>query len=150
MAFEENARTYMEQVRNDGEIDILADLMTEEVSVMGSDLVMTPKEHGELIGDIRAAFPDYHVAIDDLWYDEDDDVGFIRFTATGTFENELVFSPDLEMKLTFEPTGESFSYSGVYVGRFEDGMVSEIGGHVDELGMFVDIGILPELSEFAA
>lgn len=149
-AFEENARTYVEQVRNEGDVDLLADLMAGEISVMGEDLVLTPELHGESIRDIRAAFPDYHVAIEDLWFDEDASVGFINFTATGTFENELVFRPDLETELRFEPTGEAFEYGGVYIGVFEGDTVVEIGGYVDELSMFVDLGIVPELSELAA
>lgn len=150
MAFEENSRTYVEQVRTGGDFDLLPELMAEECPIMGTDIVVTPEMHEDTLRRLHAAFPDYEVVIDDLWFDEDSDMGVIHVTESGTFENELVLKPDWEGELTFEPTGESFEFSGVYIGKFDGDKVVEMGGYIEELEMFTQLGILPELSELAA
>jgi steroid delta-isomerase-like uncharacterized protein len=80
----------------------------------------------------RAAFPDVHIAIDDLIAAGDKVV--TRYTATGTHQGELMGIP---------ATGKKISITGVSIYRFANGQIVEDWAEFDQLGMLTQLGVIP-------
>lgn len=85
-----------------------------------------------VFGTLYQAFPDLHVAIDDLIAEDDKVVS--RNTVTGTHHGELLGRP---------PTGKSISYNEVFIFRLADGRITETWGVVDTLTVMRQIGAIP-------
>jgi steroid delta-isomerase-like uncharacterized protein len=78
------------------------------------------------------AFPDLHVAIEDVVAEGDKVV--YRNTVTGTHQGEYRGLP---------PTGRSVTYNEIFIIRFADGRIAEIWGVVDVLAQLKQLGVLP-------
>ena len=79
-----------------------------------------------------AAFPDGHVAIEDL-VAEGDKVT-CRYTFTGTHQGSLMGIP---------PTGKRVSINGITILRFAGGRCVERWTQVDFLGLMQQLGVIP-------
>ncbi|MFW6724476.1 ester cyclase [Streptomyces sp. MAR4 CNY-716] len=86
----------------------------------------------EVFATLHRAFPDLHIAVDDLIAEDDKLVA--RQTVTGTHEGEY---------MGHAPTGRSVTYREIFVMRFEDGRVAETWGVVDVLAQLRQLGLLP-------
>lgn len=86
----------------------------------------------EVFGRLHRAFPDLHVMIEDLIAEGDKVVA--RNTVTGTHQGEYMGLP---------PTGESITYSEIFIFRFADGLVAETWGVVDVLSQLRQLGAVP-------
>jgi predicted ester cyclase len=78
------------------------------------------------------AFPDLHIAVEEM-IAEDDRVA-VRNTVTGTQTGEYLGGP---------PTGRPVRYSEMFVLRFAGGRVTEIAGVVDVLSQLRQLGSVP-------
>ncbi|MFB4278317.1 MULTISPECIES: ester cyclase [unclassified Nonomuraea] len=78
------------------------------------------------------AFPDIHVAIEDLIAEGDKVVS--RNTVTGTHLGEFRGLP---------PTGRSITYNEIFIVRLDGGRVVEIWGVVDALSQLRQLGAIP-------
>ncbi|MFI6364985.1 ester cyclase [Nocardia sp. NPDC050630] len=78
------------------------------------------------------AFPDIHVAVEDV-IAEGDKVVF-RNTVTGTHQGEYRGLP---------PTGKSVAYNEIFIVRFADGRIAEIWGVVDVFSQLRQLGAIP-------
>jgi steroid delta-isomerase-like uncharacterized protein len=78
------------------------------------------------------AFPDIHVAVEDVIAEGDRVV--TRNTVTGTHQGDFLGLP---------PTGKSVSYNEIFVVRFADGRIAEIWGVVDALAQMKQLGMIP-------
>jgi steroid delta-isomerase-like uncharacterized protein len=78
------------------------------------------------------AFPDLHVAVEDVIAEGDKVV--CRNTVTGTHRGEFRGLP---------PTGNSVRYSEIFIFRFVDGRIAEIWGVVDVLSQLRQLGAVP-------
>jgi steroid delta-isomerase-like uncharacterized protein len=78
------------------------------------------------------AYPDLHVAVEDLIAEGDKVVG--RNTVTGTHQGEYLGLP---------PTGRSVAYNEIFIFRFADGRIAEIWGVVDVLAQLKQLGAIP-------
>ncbi|MEV4179081.1 ester cyclase [Nonomuraea sp. NPDC049709] len=78
------------------------------------------------------AFPDIHVAIEDLIAEGDKVVS--RNTVTGTHLGEFRGLP---------PTGRSITYNEIFIVRLDGGRVVEIWGVVDTLSQLRQLGAIP-------
>jgi steroid delta-isomerase-like uncharacterized protein len=78
------------------------------------------------------AYPDLHVAIEDLIAEGDKVVG--RNTVTGTHQGEYLGLP---------PTGKSVAYNEIFIFRFAGGRIAEIWGVVDVLSQLKQLGAIP-------
>lgn len=78
------------------------------------------------------AFPDLHVAVEDLIAAGDRVV--CRNTVTGTHRGEYLGRP---------PTGKAVRYGEIFVFRFAAGRVAETWGVVDVLSQLRQLGMLP-------
>jgi steroid delta-isomerase-like uncharacterized protein len=77
------------------------------------------------------AFPDLHVAVEDLIAEGDKIV--IRNTVTGTNNGEYMGRP---------PTGRPVRYNEIFIFRFENGRIVETWGVVDVLAQMRQLGVL--------
>jgi steroid delta-isomerase-like uncharacterized protein len=78
------------------------------------------------------AFPDLHVAVEDV-IAEGDKVA-CRNTVTGTHQGEYMGLP---------PTGKSVTYNEIFIVRFAGGRIAEIWGVVDVLSQMRQLGTIP-------
>jgi predicted ester cyclase len=81
---------------------------------------------------LHRAFPDLHVAIEDLIEEGDKVVG--RNSVTGTHRGEY---------LGRRPTGRSVTYNEIFIFRFAGGRIAEIWGVVDVLSQLKQLGVIP-------
>ena len=83
-----------------------------------------------MFGELRAAFPDLHVAVEHM-VATDDELAF-AYTVTGTQRGPLMGHP---------ATGKTVSFRGMQISRFDsDGKLVERWGSSDELGMLRQLG----------
>ena len=78
------------------------------------------------------AFPDLHVAVEDVIAEGDKVVS--RNTVTGTHQGEYRGVP---------PTGKSVTYREIFVMRFAGGRIAEIWGVVDVFSQLRQLGMIP-------
>jgi len=81
---------------------------------------------------LHRAFPDLHVAVEDLIAEGDKVVG--RNTVTGTHQGEY---------MGLRPTGKSVAYDEIFIFRFASGRIAEIWGVVDVLSQLKQLGLIP-------
>ncbi|WP_308280389.1 ester cyclase [Streptomyces lincolnensis] len=79
------------------------------------------------------AFPDIHVAVEDVIAEGDRVVS--RNTVTGTHRGEF---------RGLAPTGRAVRYDEIFVFRFEDGRIAEIWGVVDVFTQLRQLGVLSD------
>jgi steroid delta-isomerase-like uncharacterized protein len=87
----------------------------------------------EVFATLYRAFPDLHVAVEDVIAENDKVVS--RNTVTGTHLGEYLGRP---------PTGRSVTYNEIFIFRFADGRVVETWGVVDVLSQLRQLGLLPK------
>ena len=120
---------------NAGDIDGFGDLMADgfvEHEEMG-DAAAGKAGALEFFRGLRAAFPDMHMAVEDLIADGDKAVA--RFRATGTHQGEFMGIP---------ATGRSIDVQGIDIMRFDGaGLVCEHWGVTDTMAMMQQLGVVP-------
>jgi steroid delta-isomerase-like uncharacterized protein len=79
------------------------------------------------------AFPDVHVAVEDVIAEGDKVV--CRNTVTGTHQGEYRGLPS---------TGRSVTYNEIFIFRFAGGRIAEIWGVVDVFSQMRQLGLVPE------
>lgn len=77
------------------------------------------------------AYPDLHVAVEDLIAEADKLVS--RNVVTGTHQGEYLGLP---------PTGRSVTYNEIFIFRFDDGRIAETWGVVDVLAQLRQLGAI--------
>lgn len=85
-----------------------------------------------VISSLRRAFPDFHLAIEDLVVSGD--CAWARMTATGTHEGPFMGHP---------PTGRRMRIDVFDVIRVADGRMVEHWGVPDRLGVLMQLGLVP-------
>jgi steroid delta-isomerase-like uncharacterized protein len=84
----------------------------------------------EVFARLHRAFPDVHVAVEDLIEEGDKVVG--RNTVTGTHRGEYMGLP---------PSGKTVTYTEIFIFRFADGRVAETWGVVDVFSQMRQLGV---------
>lgn len=127
------ARRLLEEVLNEGRLDLIDELVAED-AVEHEPL---PISTGEMRSDLRAwltalrsAFPDYHVQIEDV-VSQGDKVA-IRERITGTNLGSLLGMP---------PTGRSISVDGFDLVQVRDGKIVQHWGLTDGWAMAHQLGL---------
>ncbi|WP_280351350.1 ester cyclase [Nocardia abscessus] len=123
---------------NSGDVEVIAKTIDE---VVAPDLLFHAPVPVDATGAqalqqvwavLLRAFPDIHVAVEDV-IAEGDKVVF-RNTVTGTHQGEYRGLP---------PTGKSVTYNEIFIVRFADGRIAEIWGVVDVFAQMRQLGIIP-------
>ena len=86
----------------------------------------------EVFARLHTAYPDLHVAIEDLIAEGDKVVS--RNVVTGTHRGEYMGIP---------PTGKAVSYNEIFIFRFVNGRIAETWGVVDVLSQLKQLGAGP-------
>jgi steroid delta-isomerase-like uncharacterized protein len=130
--------TRFEEAMSSGDWDLISRTIDELVAP--DALIRTPlpieATGAELLkavfGRLHRAFPDLHIAIEDVIAEGDKVV--IRNTVTGTHQGEYMGLP---------PTGRSITYKEIFIFRVVDGRVVETWGVVDVLSQLRQLGAIP-------
>lgn len=86
----------------------------------------------QVLATLHRAFPDLHVAVEDLIAEGDKVVS--RQSVTGTHKGEYMGRP---------PTGKSVAYNEIFVFRFADGRIAEVWAVVDVLTQLRQLDAVP-------
>jgi predicted ester cyclase len=81
---------------------------------------------------LRTAFPDIRYTVEDTIECGDKSVG--RLTASGTMSGDFAGMP---------ATGKHATWTEIHIARVANGQVVEHWGLVQELGMLVQLGVIP-------
>ncbi len=128
------ARRYVEEVINKGNLAVIDELAAADFVEHSPFPGQAPGIEGEeqLIGMMRAAFPDLHSTIEDLIAEGDKVV--LRATTRGTHKGEFMGIP---------PTGKQVTVTEIHIIRFVGGKGVEHWGEVDMMGMMQQLGVAP-------
>lgn len=135
------ARERVEALFNRRELDRVEEFVTE-------DFVNHEAWEGEdpgyegfrlRLARLHDAFPDLHMQVHEVM--ADGDLVAYRATLTGTHEGKL---------FGMEPTGKSFQVEHMHMLRMRDGKASEHWAARDDLGMLMQLGIIPPMGPKAA
>ena len=135
----ETSRRGIEEAFNAGNLDVIDEISSDDF--VGHDPMAGDggtEASKQQVAAYREAFPDIEITIDEI-FDAGDKV-VMRWTAQGTFENEL---------MGLKPTHEVGSpVRGITIDRYEGGKIAESWSLWDTLTLMRDIGAIP--SEAAA
>lgn len=129
------ARRYMEELWNQGKLDVAGELVTGNYAVYDPG---TPGRQGGVEGEqqavslYRSAFPDLHFTVEDIVV-EGDRVA-LRWSSSGTHLGELMGIP---------PTGRQAGPTGMSIFRVVDGRIAENWHNWDTLGLLQQLGVIP-------
>ncbi len=131
----------IEEVWNsDGDLDVIDDLVAKDVVYHSPMMDMEGRdEYREAAKEARTIFTDLEMSVEDV-VPTDEKVA-VRYIVRGTHSGEM---------MGIEPTDERIEMTGILIDRIEDGKIQERYDNADELGMFVQLGVveLPEMEEF--
>lgn len=126
------ARRMVDEVVNDGNIDLIDELLGPDFVDHSTPPGVPPTREGAkaLMAALRQAFPDLHATVDDVIAEGDRVVQ--RTTAQGTMRGELMGMP---------ASGRSATWEQIHIIRFADGKEVEHWAVNDQLGMLVQLGL---------
>ena len=139
MSTEQNkvkVRRVIEEVFNKGNLSVAEEIMANDyVYHMGQGMEFKgPDGFKQLAIIFRNAFPDLHMAVEDM-IAEGDKVA-ARFTLRGTHKGDL---------MGIAPTGKQFTTTGNVIIRFAGGKEVEAFGAADMLAMYQQLGVAPPI-----
>jgi predicted ester cyclase len=122
------------EVLNDGKFEVLDELFAPNFVDHFAQPGVPPTSEGlkQSLKALKSAFPDLRYTIDDAIVCGDQVVH--RLSATGTMKGDFMGIP---------ATGKRASWTEIHVGRGVDGRLTEHWAVVDQLGMLVQLGIVP-------
>jgi steroid delta-isomerase-like uncharacterized protein len=124
---------FIEEAFNGGNLKVLPDLISpEHVSHLPTGDHYGPEGVRIDIAGFRSAFPDLHLALEDMY--EVDERVFYRFIARGTHEGAF---------LGLAATGRRVRVEGIGIDRFDCGQMVERWVQYDSWGLLQQLGVLP-------
>ena len=135
------ARRVVEEVWNKGNLDVLNEAVAP--NYVGHD-TLGPQIQGlegfkKRVHSIRAAFPDLHATVEDIF--QDGDVVITRVHSRGTHKGNFQ---------GIAPTGKRCDVEGITISRFSDDKVVEAWIQVDALALLQQMGAVPPLGQLKA
>src|ERR1700722_7264363 len=132
-------RKFLEEVINQNRMDRATDLVVEDFVELDPLPGQRQGREGlkEVLGMMRAAFPDIHWAVEEMVGEGDKVV--TRFTWTGTHRGSFMGIP---------ATGKSVSVKGVVIDQLEGGKMSNSRILMDSLGMLQQLGVGPSAKPY--
>lgn len=127
-------RRWFQQVWNEGRIQTVYDLMAPAAVARGQRgaevEIRGPEEFAKFVGEIRGAFPDIKIKIEDIFGADDKVV--MRWSAVMTHTGDGLGLP---------ASGRTVHSRGISIARFADGKIVEGWDNWDQLGMLEQIGV---------
>ncbi|MDT7878020.1 MAG: ester cyclase [Candidatus Caldarchaeales archaeon] len=124
---------YVDSV-NRGKLDIINNEVLDRNFVyhgIGEESQLSKEEYLNFLHEVRQAFPDFNVCIDEL-VAEDERVAY-RMTVSGTHKGEFK---------GIAPTGKKFTVSTMGIVLFKNGKIAEEWEIYDAMGVLVQLGAL--------
>jgi steroid delta-isomerase-like uncharacterized protein len=127
-------RKFIEEVINQNRIDRANDLVVEDFVELDPLPGQRQGREGlkEVLGMMRAAFPDMHWAVEEMIAEGDTVV--TRFAWTGTHRGEFLGVP---------ATGRSVAVKGVVIDQLDGGKMTRSRILMDSLGMMQQLAVVP-------
>jgi steroid delta-isomerase-like uncharacterized protein len=130
-------RRYIEQVINEQRYDLTDEFLIDTVEFHGvGPSIIGRKAVAEWYAIFGAAFPDWHMTIDDIVGEGDKVV--VRCTGTGTHQGEFQGIP---------ATGKPFTQYTIIIYRLTNGKIVEARLQTDMLSMMQQLGLMPASQE---
>ena len=126
-------RRLIEEGFNEGNLDVADEMFSPdfvEHQNFGRNHPPRPEGAKAVIASLRRAFPDFHLAIEDLAVDGD--TVWLRMTGTGTHDGPFMGHP---------PTGRRMRTDVFDAQRVENGRIVEHWGVPDRLGTLFQLGL---------
>ena len=122
------------EVLNNGNFGLLDELVATNFVEHTTQPGVPPTREGfkQALKALKTAFPDLHYVIEDSI--ETGDRIVHRLTASGTMKADF---------MGISATGKRAIWTEIHIGRVADGRLAEHWGLVDQLGMLVQLGIVP-------
>ena len=122
------------EIFNDGNVGLIDEIYAPDFVNRTAQPGMAPTREGfkQWATAFRTAFPDIHYTIEDSI--EAGDKFVSRLTATGTMRGDFAGMP---------ATGKHATWTEIPIVRTANGQVVEHWGLVQELGMMVQLGVIP-------
>lgn len=122
------------EVLNSGNFGLIDELMAPDFVEHFAQPGVPPTREGfkQAAIALKTAFPDLHYVIEDSI--ETGDRIVHRLTASGTMKGDFMGIP---------ATGKRATWTEIHIGRVANGRLTEHWGLVDQLGMLVQLGIVP-------
>jgi steroid delta-isomerase-like uncharacterized protein len=122
------------EVLNNGNFALLDEIVATDFVDRTTQPGVSPTREGfkQSLVALKKAFPDLHYTIDDSI--ESGDRIVHRLTASGTMKTDFMGIP---------ATGKRATWTEVHIGRIANGRLAEHWGIVDQLGMLVQLGVVP-------
>jgi steroid delta-isomerase-like uncharacterized protein len=140
MSVEENVqsmRRWFQEVWNEGRIKTIYELLTPDAVARGqrgADIELRgPEEFAKFVDEIRSAFPDIKLKIEDIFGTDDKVV--VRWSAVMTHTGDA---------LGLQASGKAVRSRGITIARFAGGRIAEGWDNWDQLGMLEQIGALKQ------
>lgn len=122
------------EILNQGKLQLIDELFAPEYIERSPQAGVAPTREGykQFVTSLRTAFPDLRYTIDDSI--ETSDKFVTRVTASGTMRGEFAGMP---------ATGKHATWTEIHILRLANERVVEHWGLVQELGMMVQLGVIP-------
>jgi predicted ester cyclase len=122
------------EIFNQGKLQLIDELYAPDYRDRSVQPGMAPTREGfkQFVTSLRTAFPDLHYTIDDSI--ESGDKFVTRLTASGTMRGEFAGMP---------ATNKHATWTEFHIVRVNNDLVVEHWGLVQELGMLVQLGVIP-------
>jgi steroid delta-isomerase-like uncharacterized protein len=127
-------RRWFQEIWNEGRLETVHELFAPDGVARGQRgaeaEIRGPEEFVKFVHEIRGAFPDIKVQVEDVFGAGDKVV--LRWSGTMTHTGDALGLP---------PTGRTVRSRGITIARFADGKVIEGWDSWDQLGMLEQIGV---------
>jgi predicted ester cyclase len=122
------------EILNQGKLELIDELYAPDFVERTPQPVLAPTREGfkQFVTALRTAFPDIRYTVEDTI--EAGDKLVTRVTASGTMRGEFAGMP---------PTGKHATWTEIHIARVVNEHIVEHWGLVQELGMMVQLGIIP-------
>jgi steroid delta-isomerase-like uncharacterized protein len=126
-------RRWFQEIWNEGQTDTIHELFSPDGVARGQrggkGEIRGPEEFEKFVHEIRGAFPDMQVQVEDVFGADDKVV--LRWSATMTHSGDTLGLP---------ASGRTVHTCGITIARFADGQIVEGWDNWDQLGMLEQIG----------
>ena len=126
-------RRWFQEVWNEGRIETVRELLSSDAVARGQrggdTEIHGPEEFEKFVREIRGAFPDIQVNVEDVFGAGDKVV--LRWSGVMTHKGDM---------LGLAATGRTVRCGGISIVRIVDGKIVEGWDHWDQLGMLEQIG----------
>ncbi len=127
-------RRWFQEVWNEGRVETVYELLSPDAVATGQrgaeKEIRGPEEFAKFVREIRGAFPDIQVSVEDVFGADDKVV--LRWSGVMTHTGDMMGLP---------ASGRTVRSRGITIARIVDGRIVEGWDNWDQLGMLEQIGV---------